>query len=269
MLHRTQPAGGLELPFRPTALRARRTGPETGTSKRPVAYVPSMNEPLIVLRDVTKTYRTAAGGFTALAGVSLRIDAGEFVAVVGASGSGKSTLLGLLAGIDRPTSGEVEVCGAALHMLPERGLTAWRGRAVGIVFQFFQLLPTLTAAENVMLPMDFCNTWPARQRRGRALELLDRCGVADQADKLPATLSGGQQQRVAIARALANAPGLLLADEPTGNLDTHTSEAMLELFGRLVQAGQTVVMVTHERGAQRYASRTVTMADGRIEAAHA
>jgi putative ABC transport system ATP-binding protein len=228
-----------------------------------------MNEPLIVLRDVTKTYQTAAGGFTALDGVSLRIDPREFVAVVGPSGSGKSTLLGLLAGIDRPTHGEVEVCGAALHTLRERDLTAWRGRAVGIVFQFFQLLPTLSSAENVMLPMDFCNTWPARERRSRALGLLDRCGVADQADKLPATLSGGQQQRVAIARALANAPALLLADEPTGNLDTRTSEAMLELFARLVSEGQTVVMVTHERGAERYASRTVTMADGCIEAAHA
>jgi putative ABC transport system ATP-binding protein len=140
---------------------------------------------------------------------------------------------------------------------------------VGIVFQFFQLLPTLTAAENVMLPMDFCRCWPSRERRGRALALLDRLGVADQADKLPATLSGGQQQRVAVARAMANAPAVLLADEPTGNLDSRTSEAMLELFAGLVEEGQTLVLVTHERGAQRFASRTVTLADGRIVASEA
>ena len=228
-----------------------------------------MNEPLIVLRDVTKTFRTAAGGFTALADVNLSIGARELVVVVGASGSGKSTLLHLLAGIDRPTRGEVEVCGTALHELSEHAVTAWRGRAVGIVFQFFQLLPTLTALENVMLPMDFCATWPVRERRERALGLLERIGVVDQADKLPSTLSGGQQQRVAVARALANAPGLLLADEPTGNLDSRTAGALLELFAALVAEGQTLVMVTHERDAQRYASRTVVLTDGRLENAHA
>src|SRR5262245_44103517 len=204
-----------------------------------------MSDPLITLRDVTKTYRTPAGDFTALADLCLAIDAREFIVVVGASGSGKSTLLHLLAGIDRPTRGEVEVGGTPLHALSERDLTAWRGRAVGIVFQFFQLLPTLTALENVMLPMDFCATWPVRERRDRALELLERIGVADQADKFPGTLSGGQQQRVAVARALANAPALLLAGEPTGNLDSRTSETMLELFAALVADGQTLVMVTH------------------------
>ena len=235
--------------------------------------VAGMHQPLISLRDVTKTYPSAAGDFTALADVNLEIAAREFVVVVGQSGSGKSTLLGLLAGIDRPTRGEVVVGGTAVHALSERAMSAWRGRAVGIVFQFFQLLPTLTAAENVMLPMDFCNTWPARERRQRALALLDRFGVADQANKLPSTLSGGQQQRVAVARALANAPAVLLADEPTGNLDSRTSEAMLELLASLVHDGQTVIMVTHERGAQRYATRTVTLADGRVvgseAAAHA
>jgi putative ABC transport system ATP-binding protein len=231
--------------------------------------VARMDKPLIVLRDVTKIYPSAAGGFTALADVSLEIAAREFVVVVGQSGSGKSTLLGLLAGIDRPTRGEVTVGGTAVHTLGERELSAWRGRAVGIVFQFFQLLPALTAAENVMLPMDFCNTVPTRQRRARALALLDRFGVADQADKLPSTLSGGQQQRVAVARALANQPAVLLADEPTGNLDSRTSEAMLELLAGLVHDGQTVVMVTHERGARRFATRTVTLADGRIAASEA
>ena len=220
----------------------------------------------IVVRGVTKTYPGAAGGFTALSGVDLTIERGELAVVVGASGSGKSTLLGLLAGIDRPTRGEVRVGGTAVHALSERALSRWRGRSVGIVFQFFQLLPTLTAGENVMLPMDFCGAWPARERRGRALALLERLGVADQADKLPATLSGGQQQRVAVARALANEPGVLLADEPTGNLDSRSSEALLELFAGLVEDGRTLVMVTHERAAARYASRTVVLEDGRVAA---
>jgi putative ABC transport system ATP-binding protein len=226
-----------------------------------------MSDPVIAMRRVTKAYDTAAGAFTALADVDLTIDRREFVAVVGPSGSGKSTLLGLLAGIDRPTHGEVLVGGTPLHDLSESEITAWRGRAVGIVFQFFQLLPTLTAAENVMLPMDFCRAWPARERRPRALALLDRLGVADQADKLPATLSGGQQQRVAVARSLANAPAVLLADEPTGNLDSRTSASMLEVIAGLVEEGQTVVMVTHEREAIRWATRTVALEDGRIVAA--
>jgi putative ABC transport system ATP-binding protein len=219
---------------------------------------------LIALSDVTKTYATAAGAFTALADVTLSIARGELVVVVGQSGSGKSTLLGLMAGIDRPTRGAVRVGDTDVHALSERAMSAWRGRAVGIVFQFFQLLPTLTSAENVMLPMDFCGTWPRRERRTRALALLERLGVADQADKLPHTLSGGQQQRVAIARAMANAPAVLLADEPTGNLDSRTAGAILDLFAQLMHEGQTVVMVTHEAGAQRVASRTVTLSDGRI-----
>ena len=222
------------------------------------------DRPLIELRNVTRTYPTAGGSFTALADVTLTIDAGEFVVVVGQSGSGKSTLLGMLSGIDRPTAGEVFVAGTALHSMPERAMSAWRGRAVGIVFQFFQLLPTLTAAENVMLPMDFCDRWPSRERRDRALTLLDRLGVADQADKLPATMSGGQQQRVAVARALANAPQVLLADEPTGNLDSRTSDGLLALLADLVRDGQTVVMVTHEPSARQFASRTIALADGRV-----
>jgi putative ABC transport system ATP-binding protein len=221
-------------------------------------------EPLITLRGVTKTFPSPAGAFTALADVNLTIARGEYLVVVGQSGSGKSTLLGLLAGIDRPTEGEIMIGGTAVHALSERAITAWRGRAVGIVFQFFQLLPTLTALENVMLPMDFCDTYPARDRAGRALDLLDRLGVADQAPKLPATLSGGQQQRVAVARALANAPAVVLADEPTGNLDSRTSDAMLALLAGLAGDGRTIVMVTHEPGAMQYASRAVTLADGRI-----
>ncbi len=223
-----------------------------------------MPNPLIVLNDVSRSYPGATGPFYALSGVSLSIDKGEFVVVVGQSGSGKSTLLALLAGIDRPTQGTVIVDGTAVHALTERQMSAWRGKAVGIVFQFFQLLPTLTAAENVMLPMDFSRAWPARERRGRALALMERLGVADQADKLPSTLSGGQQQRVAVARALANEPAVLLADEPTGNLDSRTAGAMLELLAGLVAEGQTVVMVTHDHGARRFASHTVALADGRV-----
>jgi putative ABC transport system ATP-binding protein len=216
------------------------------------------------MRHVGRTYGTAAGAFHALSGIDLVITRGEFVAVVGQSGSGKSTLLNLLAGIDRPSSGELFVDGAALHAIPERALSAWRSLRVGIVFQFFQLLPTLTAAENVMLPMDFARRIAARERRPRALGLLQRLGVADQADKLPGALSGGQQQRVAVARALANAPPLLLADEPTGNLDSHTAQSLLDVFAELVRGGQTIVMVTHERAAIGQTTRTVALADGRI-----
>ena len=223
-----------------------------------------MANPLIVLSDVSKIFPGAAGPFSALSDVNLSIDEGEFVVVVGQSGSGKSTLLALLAGIDRPTKGEVTIGTTAVHALSERQMSAWRGRAVGIVFQFFQLLPTLTAAENVMLPMDFSRTWAARERRPRALALMSRLGVADQADKLPSTLSGGQQQRVAVARAMANEPSVLLADEPTGNLDSRTAESMLDLLAGLVSDGQTVVMVTHEQSARRYASRTIALADGRV-----
>ncbi len=225
---------------------------------------PTAHTPLIEVRGVTHEYHTAAGPFTALRDVSVAAARGEFLAVVGESGSGKSTLLALLAGIDRPTRGEVVIAGTKIHALAERELSAWRGRAVGIVFQFFQLLPTLTAAENVMLPMDFCGTYAADQRRARAELLLGRLGVREQGDKLPSTLSGGQQQRVAVARALANAPAVLLADEPTGNLDSRTSASMLAIFRELAEEGQTIVMVTHERRAMQHASRLLTLADGRV-----
>jgi len=225
---------------------------------------PVVSEALIELRNVDKTYEGPQGGFAALTDCSLTIARGEFTAIVGQSGSGKSTLLNLIAGIDRPTRGEIEIDGTALQSMPEHALSAWRGRAVGIVFQFFQLLPTLTSAENVMLPMDFCRRWAARERRPRAIALLERLGVADQADKLPGSLSGGQQQRVAIARALANEPALLLADEPTGNLDSRSAMALLELFSELVGAGQTLVMVTHDPAARDHAGRTITLVDGRV-----
>jgi len=221
-------------------------------------------EPMITARDLVKSYPLPAGDFTALDGIGLDVAAGEFVAVVGRSGSGKTTLLNLLAGIDRPTSGTLRVAGADLGDLSEAGLAAWRGRGIGLVFQFFQLLPTLTVAENVMLPMDFAGTIPAARRRDRAMQWLERVGLADQAGKLPSTLSGGQQQRAAIARALANDPPLLLADEPTGNLDSATSAAVLELFAGLNADGRTIVVVTHEREVRAVAGREITLRDGQI-----
>jgi putative ABC transport system ATP-binding protein len=220
--------------------------------------------PAIRVSDVVKTYRLGTGGFTAIDHLSLEIEQGEFVAIVGRSGSGKTTLLNLLAGIDRPTSGVVRAAGADLGSLSESGLADWRGRNVGLVFQFFQLLPTLTVIENVMLPMDFAQKIPPGTRRDRALTLLDRVGVGDQADKMPAALSGGQQQRAAIARALANDPPILLADEPTGNLDSATADAVLALFAELNRDGQTIVVVTHERDIRSIVGREVTLQDGQV-----
>jgi putative ABC transport system ATP-binding protein len=214
---------------------------------------------MITLQRVSKDYATPAGTFPALREIDLTIDTGEFVTIVGKSGSGKSTLLNLMGGLDSASSGTIDIDGAAVHGMTEAQLSSWRGRKVGFVFQFFQLLPTLTALENVMLPMDFARLLPQRLRRPRALDLLARTGTADQAGKLPSTLSGGQQQRVAIARALANDPELLLADEPTGNLDSETARAVLTLLRGL---GKTVVIATHERDLR--ADRTVEMADGRV-----
>jgi putative ABC transport system ATP-binding protein len=220
---------------------------------------------LIDVRRVVKRFDTAGSGtFVALDGVDLAVDAGEFVAVVGKSGSGKSTLLNMLGGIDRPTSGEVFVGGTAVHTLDEGQTAVWRGHTVGVVFQFFQLLPTLSLVENVMLPMDFCNTYPFGQRRDRAMRLLDQVGLADQAEKLPSAVSGGQQQRAAIARALANDPPLILADEPTGNLDSRTAESVFTLFSDLVGGGKTIVMVTHDDDLARRAHRSIVIADGQI-----
>jgi putative ABC transport system ATP-binding protein len=219
---------------------------------------------LIDLRGVAKTYQTAAGGFTALKGIDLQVDPGEFVAVIGKSGSGKSTLINMITGIDRPSSGEVWVSGTGVHRLNEGQLAAWRGRNVGLIFQFFQLLPTLTVIENVMLPMDFCNMYERGERPERAMRLLQEMELADQAHKLPAELSGGQQQRVAIARALANDPPILVADEPTGNLDSKTAGSVFALFERLVSGGKTILMVTHDRDLAEKVTRTVVISDGEI-----
>ncbi len=225
-------------------------------SESPVAF--------IELTSLAKRYDAAAGAFLALNDVTLALPAGEFVAIVGKSGSGKSTLINLIAGIDKPSSGQIRVGTTQVPTLDENGLALWRGRNVGVVFQFFQLLPTLTVVENVMLPMDFCDVLPPKQARERALILLAQVGIAEQADKLPSALSGGQQQRAAIARALANDPPLLVADEPTGNLDSQTADDVLELLSALTRAGKTVLMVTHERDLTRFADRIVTLADGKV-----
>jgi putative ABC transport system ATP-binding protein len=219
---------------------------------------------LIDLQSVTKTYESEAGPCQALKGIDLQVQAGQFVAVVGKSGSGKSTLINLITGIDRASSGELWVAGSPIHTLSEDGLAVWRGRAVGVVFQFFQLLPTLTVIENVMLPMDLSNSFSNGQREKRAMQLLEAVEIADQAYKLPANISGGQQQRVAIARALANDPPLIVADEPTGNLDSHTSQAVVSLFKKLVDQHKTVLMVTHDMDLALRAGRLVHLADGLI-----
>jgi len=233
-------------------------------SQKQVIAIPIAEKPLIELRKVSKAYDVAAGKFLALKEVDMGADAGEFVAVVGKSGSGKSTLINMITGIDTPTSGEVFVAGTAVHAMDQEELAIWRGRNVGVVFQFFQLLPTLTVAENIVLPMDFCNTFPVNERRGRAVSLLEKVGIAEQADKLPSDLSGGQQQRAAIARSLANDPPLIVADEPTGNLDSATSDAVMGLFANLAAEGKIVLMVTHERDLSRFFTRSIALADGVI-----
>ena len=220
--------------------------------------------PIIDLRDVQKYYKTAVGDYHALNSIDLCICAGEFVSIIGKSGSGKSTLLNMITGIDRPTSGEVYVNGTAVHQLNENRMARWRGRNLGIVFQFFQLLPTISVIENIMLPMDFCHTYPMREREKRALQLLEMVELADHAYKLPTALSGGQQQRVAIARALANDPPIVIADEPTGNLDSKTADSVFELFRNLVAQGKTIIIVTHDSGLAKRTDRTALITDGEI-----
>jgi ABC-type lipoprotein export system ATPase subunit len=193
---------------------------------------------------------------------------GEFVGVIGKSGSGKSTLINMISGIDRPSYGEVNVGGVPVHGLNENEMAKWRGRNLGIVFQFFQLLPMLTVLENVMLPMDFCHMYSPSQRRQRSLEVLERVGVEQHALKLPSQLSGGEQQRVAIARSLANDPPIILADEPTGNLDSKTSEIVFSLFEELVASGKTLIMVTHDSDQAKRVKRTIVITDGEIIEQH-
>ena len=235
----------------------------TQESKLPVAEL-DFSQSIINLHDVHKSYKTAIGDYPALKGIDLQINRGEFVSIIGKSGSGKSTLLNMITGIDRPTAGEVFVDGTAVHEMSENRMARWRGKNLGIVFQFFQLLPTISVIENIMLPMDFCRTYPFKEREKRALKLLELVELADHAYKLPTALSGGQQQRVAIARALANDPPVVIADEPTGNLDSKTAEAVFGLFNELIKQGKTIIIVTHDSGLAKRTHRTALITDGEI-----
>lgn len=221
------------------------------------------NKPLISLENVRKIYKTKAGPLEVLKGVSFNVNAGEFVAIVGPSGSGKSTLINMITGIDRPTDGEVYVAGERLTSMGENQVAKWRGKNVGVVFQFFQLLPTLTVLENVMMPMNYVGTYKGK-RKERAMELLELVDLPDVAHKYPSQISGGQQQRAAIARALANDPPLIVGDEPTGNLDTISAGIMFALFEELVSNGKTIVMVTHDKDLAGQIPRVVEVRDGRI-----
>jgi len=218
----------------------------------------------IQMRSVVKTFKTSAGDFTALKGINVDFARGEFVSVVGKSGSGKSTLVNMLTGIDHPTSGSVRVGSTYVHELNESQLARWRGRNLGIVFQFYQLLPMLSLLENVMLPMDFCGMYARGEREARALELLDLVGLANYVHKMPAAVSGGQQQCAAIARALANDPPLMVADEPTGNLDSRAAETIFKIFEELLQQGKTIIVVTHDDSLTRRTLRTLLLSDGKV-----
>jgi putative ABC transport system ATP-binding protein len=220
--------------------------------------------PAVALHGVSKTYRTGGTDFTAIRDVDLTIHPGEFVSIVGPSGSGKSTLLNLMTAIDRPSGGEVTVGGVEVSRLSENEAARWRGRRLGVIFQFFQLLPTLSLLDNVVLPMDLCGVHPRRERADIGRELLGRVGLADHADKLPAQVSGGQQQRAAIARALANDPPLIVGDEPTGNLDSASAASMMALFDALVEGGRTIVLVTHDQDLADRAGRRIVVRDGRV-----
>ncbi|MCJ7549249.1 MAG: ABC transporter ATP-binding protein [Anaerolineae bacterium] len=219
---------------------------------------------VVRMRGIVKVFRTPVGDFTALNGIDVDFREGEFVSVVGKSGSGKSTLINMITGIDRPTAGEVLIGDVAIHQLDESRMSRWRGRNLGIVFQFYQLLPMLSLLENVMLPMDFCDMYASQERESRAMHLLDQVGLADVAYQLPSAVSGGQQQCAAVARALANDPPIIAADEPTGNLDSRAAEAVFDIFDEFALRGKTIVMVTHDDALAERATRRLRLADGYI-----
>ena len=221
-------------------------------------------KPFIDLRNVVKTYDSLAGSITALQGIDLQIHRGEFLIVTGKSGSGKTTLVNTVTGLDRITSGEIWVDGAPLHHFSSEKAAKLRGKTMGVVFQSFELLPTLTVLQNVMLPMDFARKYSVREQRQRAMQLLEQVDIADHAKKYPTALSGGQQQRLSIARAMANDPAILVADEPTGSLDSGTATAVIDLFAELVEQGRTILLVTHDKDVAKRGSRMITLADGKI-----
>lgn len=219
---------------------------------------------IIEVKEVIKNFKVGDGEVTILKGISFDVKPGEFVSIVGPSGNGKSTLLNMITGIDRPSDGQVIVTGREVHKMSENKLASWRGEHVGIIFQFFQMLPALSLLQNVILPMDFANKYSPKERRERAMHLLETVSLADQAEKLPSMVSGGQQQRAAIARALANDPPLLVADEPTGNLDTRTASDVFDLFTQLVSQGKTMIMVTHDKELAKRVPRVVEITNGKI-----
>ncbi len=219
---------------------------------------------LIKLRNVKKAYSVGETNFLALKGIDLDIDKGELLAIVGKSGSGKSTLLNLLGGIDTPTEGSIIINGNELNGMKENELSHFRSENIGFIFQFFQLMPTLTVLENILMPMDFSNKVPSSKRRERAEMLLNKVNIIRHADKFPSSLSGGEQQRVAIARALANDPDIIFADEPTGNLDSNTTEEIFALLKSIIEEGKNVIMVTHNNELAERCKRTVTISDGHI-----
>ncbi|MCE1252760.1 MAG: ABC transporter ATP-binding protein [Anaerolineae bacterium] len=219
---------------------------------------------MIDLQDVVKTYHGLGGSVTALKGINLRIASGEFLVITGKSGSGKTTLVNMITGLDRLTTGEIWVGGAPLHRFSSDKAAKWRGKMIGVVFQSFELLASLSVMRNVMLPMDFANRYSVREQEQRAMQLLEQVEIADHAHKLPTALSGGQQQRVAIARAMANDPAILVADEPTGSLDSSTASAVIDLFAALARQGRTIVLVTHDRDISKRGTRAITLADGLI-----
>jgi len=227
-----------------------------------IPAIKSNPDDLIQMRNVVKTFKNAAGEFIVLKGIDLNIKRGDFAAVVGKSGSGKSTLLNMITGIDHPTSGQVVIGGTDVYKMTESKRSLWRGENLGIVFQFFQLLPMLTLLENVMLPMDYVNMYDFDERPKQAMQLLEMVGLKKQANKLPLAVSTGQQQAAAIARALATDPPLLVADEPTGNLDSRAADGIIDLFEELVENGKTIVMVTHDPSLTSRTSRTITISDG-------
>ncbi len=227
-------------------------------------YSCNLSENIVEIKNVDKAYEVGGSQVPVLKGLSLSVEAGEFVAITGPSGNGKSTLLNMITGIDRPTGGEVLVNGCPVHEMSENQLATWRGENVGIIFQFFQLLPSLSLQQNVMMPMEFAGKYSRKERQERSLHLLDIVGLADQAKKLPGTVSGGQQQRAAIARSLANDPALLIADEPTGNLDSKTAESVFDLFVSLVDQGKSLIMVTHDTNIAGRIPRTVEIRNGLI-----
>jgi putative ABC transport system ATP-binding protein len=220
--------------------------------------------PLITLRKVSKIYKTVSGDFPALKGIDLEVYPGEFVGIIGKSGAGKTTLVNVLTGVDHATAGEIWVDRIAVHQLNEDRLARWRGLSLGIVYQSFHLMPTLSLLDNIMLPMDVCGLFHKKNSPQRAMQLLRQVGLEEHAHKLPSEISGGQQQRVAIARALANDPSLLVADEPTGRLDSANAENIFQIFMALIQQGKTILMVTHDPYLAQRVSRVLAIADGEI-----